>query len=141
MHNCLLCLLFFNFSPHYLNFLFHFLFFFYRSLVFFFQLCPLIRISHMFSFFILVPIILIFHFIFIPFIVSVLLNPSLFLVDISESILFVLIFDFGHFLFCLSFICLQFSPSILIYVYSIFQFDPSTFDFLFFSLALLSKFL
>jgi hypothetical protein len=81
------------------------------------------------------------YFVFIPFIVSILLNPSLFLVGVSEYILFVLIFYFGHFLFCLSFICLQFSISILICVYYIFQFSPSTFDFLFFPLVFFSKFL
>jgi hypothetical protein len=52
-----------------------------------------------------------------------------------------LIFYFGSFLFCASFICLQFSPSILICVYYVFQFSYSTFDFFFFSLLFFSKFL
>jgi len=94
-----------------------------------------------FSCFISVPILLIFYFVLILFIVSLLLNPFLFFIGVSESILFILIFDFDHFLFCLSFICLLFSLSILICVYYVFQFDPSTFDFLLFLLVFFAKFL
>jgi hypothetical protein len=140
VHNYPLCLLFFNFSPHSLNFLFR-PYFFYRSFVFFFSILSFNYSFLYVLFFILVLILLIFYFVSIHFIVSVLLNSSLFFVGVSNSILFVLIFDFGHFLFWLSFICLQFNPSILICIYYVFQFGPSTFDFLFFPLALFSKFL
>jgi hypothetical protein len=52
-----------------------------------------------------------------------------------------LIFYFDIFLFCLSFMCLQFRPSILICVYYVFQFSPFPFDFLFFFFGFFSKFL
>ena len=133
VHNYSLCLLLFNFSPHSLNFLFR-PSFFDKSFLF------ILSLNYNFShalFFILVLILLIFNF----FIVSVLLNPSLFLAGVSESILLVFIFYSGRFLFCWSFIYLQFSHSILICVYYVFQFGPSTFDFLFFPLTPSSKFL
>jgi len=63
-------------------------------------------------------------------------------IGVSKSIIFVLaFFILVLFLFCVSFICLQFSPLILICVNYVFQFSPSTFDFLFFPLAFFSKFL
>jgi len=78
---------------------------------------------------------------FSSFLVSVILNPSLFLVRVSESIVFVSIFYFDSFLFCASFIFYYYFDSILICVYYVFQFSYSTFDFFFFSFALFFKIL
>ena len=63
MHNCPLCLLFFNLSSHYLNFLFH-PYFFYRS---FFLILSFNYNFLYVLFFILFLILLIFYFVFIPF--------------------------------------------------------------------------
>jgi len=123
------------------RFLFHH-YSFYRSFVFFFSIlsfnCNFLFVLFFFYF---NPHSFNFLICFYYFLVSVILNPSLFFVGVSESIVFVLIFYFGSFLFCASFICLQFSPSILICVYYVFQFSYSTFDFFFFSLLFFSKFL
>jgi len=118
VHNYPLCLLFFNFSPHYLNFFFH-PYSFYRSFFF-----PILFFNYNFSyvlFFISLLILLIFNFIL-----------NFFIVSVPESIPLGLIFYFSHFLFCWSFICLQFSHSILICVYDVFRFGLSTSDFLVF---------
>jgi len=136
VHNYPICLLFFNFSPHSLNFLFH-PYSFYRSFFFnfFLQLqfliCFFFHFSpHSFNF-------LFYFYFFYSF------SPSKFVPIFCWCfiILFILIFYFGHFLFCLSFICLQFSPSIVMCVYYVFQFGPSTFNFLFVFPWLFSKFL
>jgi hypothetical protein len=63
------------------------------------------------------------------------------LVGISESIVFVLIFYFDYFLFYASFIFLQFSPSIIICVYYVFQSSYSTFDLFFYPLLFFFKIL
>jgi hypothetical protein len=57
-----------------------------------------------------------------------------------DSVLLVLIVYFCSF-FLLKFYDFQFNHSILISIYNIFRFGPSTFDFLFCSFFLLSKFL
>jgi len=138
VHNCPICLFFVNFSPQSLNFLFQ-PYSFYRSFVFFFNfvlqlqffICFVFHFSPYFFNF------LSYFYFFYSF------NPSKFIPIFGwcfKSSLF-WFFYFSHFLFCLSFICLQFSPSILICVYYVFQFNSSTFNFSFFHLALFLKFL
>jgi len=123
------------------HFLFHH-YFFYRSFVFFiFNFVLQLQFLICLVFFHFNPHSFNFLLCFSSFLVSVILNPSLFFVGVSESIVFVLIFYFGSFLFCASFICLQFSHSILICVYYIFQFSYSTFDFFFISLLFFFKIL
>jgi len=75
LYNCHLYLLFVNFSLYSLNFLFHF-YSFYRSFVFFSILS--FNYNFLYDLFFISILILLIFFILIPFIVSVLLNPSLF---------------------------------------------------------------
>jgi hypothetical protein len=130
VHNCPLYLLFFNFSPHSLNFLF-FPYSFYRSFVLFFfnfiiQLQFIIYFVFHFNLYY-------FNFLFCFYSFYSFSSPK------SVSIfgwcfrIHPFYFDIGNFFFRLSFIYLQFSPSILICVYYVFQFGPFSFDFLFFS--------
>ena len=94
--------------------------------VFFFQFCHSITISYMFYFH-FSPHFFNFLFCFYSFYSF---SPSKFVPIFCWYFrIHPLCFDFGHFLFCLSYIYLQFSPSILICVYYVFQFGHFTFNF------------